>query len=440
MIQSMSDLYWLLPAAAGLGFAWRIFHQRTQGIRSMGREKTIDIMADLMFILDEHGVIVDLNNSARKVFTLPATLPAGLRLQALVKLPNNPIEDNISTLNGVPWEDPDIVNYKKREYEVHRSPLLDKKKQSIGQIVLLHDDTHHRRVERRNKIQYGVSNILAESIDLKGAAAPILKLICSSLGYKCGGVWAEDSQRQGLQLVSFWSPDEIYKEGLPEKLNVKVPYGSGLIGTVWAEGKPHFFDKFNDDKGCLFCDVIINPGCQNGLVVPIRIGEDIHGVMAFFGQGFSQPKELLDLFSSIGSQIGQFIVRRQAEAALNKRETFFHTLVEGLSQNLYSMDLEGRLTFANGRYCATLGRPLDQLMGKTNFDLHPPELAEKFFHEMQQVIETGKPIQFLEENQFLDDTIQYNQVIASPIYDPNNTITGVLVIFWEMIENKLLVR
>ncbi|MDR3574647.1 MAG: PAS domain S-box protein [Anaerolineaceae bacterium] len=438
MSQFASGFFWLLLAAAGVELLWIILHRRSQEIRRVGREKTIENMPDLMFILDEGGVIVDLNNSARQVFSLPqAHLPANLRLQELIEIPANRIEDNISSLNGVPWQDPDIINYKRREYEVHRSPLLNGRKQPFGQIILLHDDTHHRRMERRNKIQFGVSNILSESKNLSEAAQPILKLICDSLGFKCGGIWVEESHGQALQLVNFWCPDQIYTGGIPEKINVKVPFGAGLIGTAWAEGKPHFYDKACEDKGCLFCDVINNPSCQNGLIVPICVGESSPGVMAFFGQGFSQPKELLDLFSAVGSQIGQFIMKRQVEAAFSERQTFFHTLVEVLPQNLYSMDLEGRITFANGRYCATLGRSLDQLIGKTNYDLHSRELADKFFQEMRQVVDAGERIQFIEENSLPDQTIQYNQVIASPIFALNHSVSGVLVIFWEVTENLL---
>jgi PAS domain S-box-containing protein len=441
VIQSFNGIYGLILAAVGLTLAWVIFHRRDRGIRSLGREKTIETMTDLMFILDKHGLIVDVNSPVRKVFaataTIPAFLPSGVRLQDLIILPANLDKDNDSNISETVWKEPDVVLFNKREYEVYRSPLFNRWNQPVGEIVRLHDDTHHRRVVRRIKIQFSVSSILVDSDNLSEAASPILKLICSSLDFKSGGIWAEDPQSRTLHLVHFWCPDEIYNELLPDKLNVKIPHGIGFIGRVWLEGKPLFLDNLGDDKTCPFCKLNNSLSCQNGLAIPIRIGEDMLGVMAFFGQGFSPPKELLDLFSSISKQIGQFIIHRRAEAALSERDTFFHTLVEVLPQNLYSMDLEGRVTFANGRYCATLDQPLDQLIGKTNYDLHPQELAERFFHEMRQVIDTGEAIRYVEENHPPDKTVQYNQVIASPIYDPNHHISGVLSIFWDVTENKL---
>jgi len=34
--------------------------------------------------------------------------------------------------------------------------------------------------------------------------------------------------------------------------------------------------------------------------------------------------------------------------------------------------LEERFTFANQRFCAMLGKPLEEIIGKTDFDFYPP--------------------------------------------------------------------
>lgn len=69
--------------------------------------------------------------------------------------------------------------------------------------------------------------------------------------------------------------------------------------------------------------------------------------------------------------------RKQAEEALSQSKNLFQSLIEALPQNIFSKDLEGRFTFANQRYCMTEGKPLTDIIGKTDFDLHPTELAKK---------------------------------------------------------------
>ena len=75
--------------------------------------------------------------------------------------------------------------------------------------------------------------------------------------------------------------------------------------------------------------------------------------------------------------------RRKAEEALRESEALYHSLVETCRARSVRKDLEGRFTFANHRFCELVGRSLDQLLGKTDFDIFPRELAEKFRQDDQ---------------------------------------------------------
>ncbi len=67
--------------------------------------------------------------------------------------------------------------------------------------------------------------------------------------------------------------------------------------------------------------------------------------------------------------------RRKAEEALRESEALYHSLVESLPCFVLCKDLESRFTFANQRLCEMAGRPLDQLLGKTDLDFFPKELV-----------------------------------------------------------------
>ena len=84
--------------------------------------------------------------------------------------------------------------------------------------------------------------------------------------------------------------------------------------------------------------------------------------------------------------------RRQAEENLRNSETLYHSLVETLPQNILRKDPQGRFTFANQQFCKMLGRPLEEIVGKTDFDFFPRELAEKYQRDDQRVIQTGQAL------------------------------------------------
>src|SRR5690242_17524478 len=90
--------------------------------------------------------------------------------------------------------------------------------------------------------------------------------------------------------------------------------------------------------------------------------------------------------------------RREAEEKVRHSEALYHSLVETLPQNIFRKDLESRFTFANKQFCKMLGKTLDQIIGKTDFDFFPGALAEKDQGDDRKVKETGKPYSTVEEN------------------------------------------
>lgn len=127
---------------------------------------------------------------------------------------------------------------------------------------------------------------------------------------------------------------------------------------------------------------------------------------------------------------------KETEEALRLSKNLFQSLIEALPQNIFSKDLEGRFTFANQRYCMTEGKPLTDILGKTDFDLHPIELAKKYRADDWRVIETRQTLEIEEEHQPLGGKKFYVQVIKTPMYDSDEQIIGILGIFWNITERR----
>jgi PAS domain S-box-containing protein len=122
----------------------------------------------------------------------------------------------------------------------------------------------------------------------------------------------------------------------------------------------------------------------------------------------------------------------RAEEALRASQALLHSLIESLPQNIYSKDRQGRFIFANQRYCATEGRAAHEIVGRTDYDLHPPALAEKYRADDRQVMEAGRPVEIVEEHQPLGRKKFYVQVIKAPLVDARGAVAGTLGIFWDI--------
>ena len=111
--------------------------------------------------------------------------------------------------------------------------------------------------------------------------------------------------------------------------------------------------------------------------------------------------------------------------------------METLPQRIFRKDLEGRFTFGNGNFCRARNRPLDEIIGKTDFDFSPPELAARYQADDRRVSETGQTLDVVEEYVKPDGSPRYVHTIKTPVYGPDGRIAGVQGIHWDITDRKL---
>ena len=122
--------------------------------------------------------------------------------------------------------------------------------------------------------------------------------------------------------------------------------------------------------------------------------------------------------------------RMRAEEALLASKAAYESLVESLPLNVFRKDLDGRIISANQRFCESAGCPLDDILGKTDLDLFPPESARKYRNDDRHVIETGTVLEVVEENYGPDNQKRYVHVLKAPSRDANGQIVGIQGMFY----------
>jgi two-component system, sensor histidine kinase and response regulator len=148
------------------------------------------------------------------------------------------------------------------------------------------------------------------------------------------------------------------------------------------------------------------------------------------------------LRNALGEIVGTFGISRnitkqkRAEKVLRDSQALYSSLVENLPVSVFRKDLEGHIVFGNRRYCETLGRPLEELLGKTDFDLFPPELAEKYRKDDASVLATGEGWEDVEEHRKPNGAMIYVHVLKTPVRDAEGNVTGIQGMFWDVTARK----
>ena len=127
---------------------------------------------------------------------------------------------------------------------------------------------------------------------------------------------------------------------------------------------------------------------------------------------------------------------QRTEERLRISEAFYQTLVESLPQNILRKDTRGRFTFANRRICQSIGKSLEEVIGKTDFELFPPELAAKYHRDDLRVMTTMENLDTVEAHQGARGEKLFVHVIKTPIYDAAGRVIGIQGIFWDVTQRK----
>ena len=103
------------------------------------------------------------------------------------------------------------------------------------------------------------------------------------------------------------------------------------------------------------------------------------------------------------------------------------TLIDNLPDAIYAKDTAGRKTMVNPADLKTLRCKTEaEAIGKSDFDLFPKDIAEKFWADDQKVIQ-GQPV-INREEYFLDETGRKCWLLTSklPLRDQHGTIVGLI--------------
>lgn len=83
--------------------------------------------------------------------------------------------------------------------------------------------------------------------------------------------------------------------------------------------------------------------------------------------------------------------RKLAEDALLKNHQLLSSVIEAPQDMIYVKDVEGRFLVANSALAEFLGRSKEEIIGKTNADIFPPDAARRADQEDEEILSTGKP-------------------------------------------------
>ena len=202
-------------------------------------------------------------------------------------------------------------------------PLLGEAGELLEYFGTVMDVTERRRAEQRLLAQHRVTRILAEAVTVEEAAPRILQALCECLDCHFSIYWRVDPEEDVLRCAALWrAPSDEAAQFESATRASRLPRGTGLPGRVWASQVAACVADVARD--CEFEHTVLaaRDGLHGAAALPILLNGEVLGVIELISRDVWRPEQdLLDVLTTIGSQIGQFMERKRAENALQRAQS-----------------------------------------------------------------------------------------------------------------------
>ncbi|MFB8788804.1 MAG: histidine kinase dimerization/phospho-acceptor domain-containing protein [Potamolinea sp.] len=207
-----------------------------------------------------------------------------------------------------------------------RSGMLDSKSEQGKRMLQIAINNTDRLVRFTNALE-ATNRVLAEATTSQEAICQILEVLCKQMAWQIGEFWKIEQVEKlepttVLRCLEIWHDESV---SIPEfeEATKKITFapGIGLPGRIWVSGNPQWLPDVFEDSNFERRAIAEKSGLHTAFGFPVFSGRKILGIITFFNQQIlPQDQSLLKMMTAIGSKIGQFLERKQAQEALEKSQ------------------------------------------------------------------------------------------------------------------------
>lgn len=214
-----------------------------------------------------------------------------------------------------------------------------------------------------------------------------------------------------------------------------------------SEGGPLDPPGADPHRPALREDGSVFPPGDHPSMVALRTGRPVLDVvMGFVHDGGMSPTWIMvnaiPLFPDGGTVATQVFTifeditdRRAVIERLRESEFLNRNLVEHLPLRIFIKDRSSRYLACNAAYAKDLGLTPEQLLGRTDFDVHPRDLAEQYRRDDAEVMGSNRRLD-REELFSPGRDARWIRTIKVPYHDHHGALAGVLGFFEDITEQR----
>ncbi len=312
-----------------------------------------------------------------------------------------------------------------RHMMISGEPLFNADGSFAGYRGVGRDVSDEKRAEQILRLEHEVARLLAAAEDAAAGLKSVIRVVCESEAFACGRYFRVDGEV--LRFQDAWAIAEPKIAPFIERSRSFVfRSGEGLTGTVWRSGEAVWSADITRDSRVRDRNDWQGTGLRGGFAFAVVAEGRLIGVLNFSSLKAREPDQrLLAASRVIGSQIGQFVQRKQAEASLRESEARFRALTQMSSDFFWETDEAHRFTqlvYGPGYLPPEMGRGV---IGRAAWELQceSPDDAGWAAHRAQ--LDEHVPFRDFEfARRMPDGVVRYLSISGDPRFGPAGAFMG----------------
>ncbi len=296
--------------------------------------------------------------------------------------------------------------------------------------IVLRDITNRKRAVRYVELETKVLRVLNEPGDLKDSIGCILGKIKKETGFDAVGIRLQEGEDFPYLAHNGFPPEfHLTENSLIERNedgsmcfdqfgNVKLECTCGLVlsggtdpanplftdgGSFWTNDSPKLLNltpaeepRLNPRNRC------IHQNYASVALIPIRNKDKIVGLIQLNDRQKGRfTLEQIELMESIASHIGEALLRKWFEEALQESNRHNRAILDSITDAFISLDNDMVVTYFNSAAEDVLNQKRDDVIGRKLFDVFQEAKGSVLEKNVATAIETRAPIFF--ETEFTEE-------------------------------------
>lgn len=365
---------------------------------------TLHSIGDAVIVTDIHGCITIMNPIAERLCGWQMSEAVGQALFDVLNIINTHTQTAVNDLVNqvlatgkiVDMNGPvKLISKSGNEFMISSSaaPIENTEGKITGVVIVISDITKKVETENRLRESERVQSVLMSNLP--------------GIAYRCrfNKEWTMEFISEGCYNLTGYKAEELIFNKKMSYNDIIAPEFRDHLWQCWLHAvKTH--GSIKEEYKIITADNTVKWVWEQGIPIYNEDGE---------------VEELEGLIIDIND-------RKMLEKRLFNERSLMRTLIDNIPDSIYAKDLQLRKTLANAAELKFTGlQSEDEIIGKNDFDLYEPDLAEKLYNDDMEVLSTGKAL--INREEIIEDRSGNKRWLLTskiPLRDKDEKIIGIV--------------